>query len=233
MRMWMENLKSKLAGLVCAGAVLITASANAAIVPLGTSGWQAEWPDALDPFLGIVVDGQTTNQLFIQKTAQFTNPFVSGETTPIDIVFRQVAASTITQIGMISEVLTNQTGSPWVGFRMELLNNASVAFDPAATNASGGPAPIGWNLDPFTTGVFSGGNQVLTIGGGSIANNDTYFPGTGPGGGGTLYINVNSAPSAPFSSFTLRERPVVPEPAGLAVIGGMALLIQRRRAPRR
>lgn len=227
--MWMETIRSRIAGLVFAGATVLCTLASAAIVPLGNSGWQAEWPAALDPFLGIVVDGETTSQLLIQKTAQFTNPFVGGETTPIDITFRQVAPSTITQFGMVSEVLTNQTGSPWVGFRMELLNNANVSFNPTLTNGSGGPAPIGWNLDPFTTGAFSGGNQVLTIGGGSIANNDTYFPGTGPGGGGTLYINVPSSTGEPFPSFTLRERPVVPEPSGLAALVLAAAALRRRR----
>ncbi|MGH7176927.1 MAG: hypothetical protein ACREJC_06080 [Tepidisphaeraceae bacterium] len=197
-------------------------AARAAIIPLGTnSGWQAEISDSLVGLVGLPVDAQTSTTLFIEKTAQFTS------LNAIDIVFRQIAPTTVNQFVILDEAVTNQSGIAWTDFHMEILG-AAASFDPASTGASGGGGPIGFSIGPFTTASFSNANHNLDIAGGTVPNNTTWFPGVGPGpgNGGALYFNATPSPEEPFTVFTLREVPTVPEPGTLMflVVGACALL---------
>lgn len=211
----------KLAAVLAVLAPVSIASAGS--IPLGTSGWTASWDAALDPFLAIVVDGQDANSVFIEKNAQFT----TAGLTPIDVVFTQTAPGALPNIVINDEAITNQTGQSWVEFEMSL--TGAAAFNPAATLASGGPAPIGFAIGPFTTAAFSGGNQVLTIGGGSVADGATWFPGVAVPNGGALVITATPSGGPPFATFTLRERPIVPEPTGLGAFALVSLALLRRR----
>jgi hypothetical protein len=224
--MLMSHARRRWINLAVVLAVVTPASiASAGTIPLGTSGWTASWDATLDPFLAIVVDGQDANSVFIEKNAQFTSPNL----TPIDVVFTQTAPGALPNIVIVDEAITNQTGQSWVEFEMSL--TGAAAFNPAATAASGGPAPIGFAIGPFTTAVFSAGNQVLTIGGGSIANGSTWFPGVAVPQGGSLYITATPTGGTPFATFTLRERPIVPEPAtfGMLALASLTLLRRGRR----
>ena len=96
------------------------------------------------------------------------------------------------------------------------------------TASSGGPAPIGYYINPFTTAVFGSGNRTLDFGGGTIADNMTWFPGTGVS---SLWLDVTSNSAAPLSEFTLTQAPqAVPEPTALIsglVVASLALIRRR------
>jgi hypothetical protein len=224
-RGWQRALAS-IAALIGAAAA---PACLAVIIPLGTnSGWQAEILDAEDPFVDVVTDGQTTDTLFIEKSAEFFGPATGGTLPAIDIVFRQTAPSTITRISIDDEIITNSTGLDWVDFHFEIIGSGAQ-FNPAATAASGGAAPIGWRIAPFTTAAFGGGNTTLDIAGGTVPNGTQWFPGDAPGGDGALVIDVVSASSAPFTVWTLRERPTIPEPTLLSLPIVVLLAASRRR----
>jgi len=219
-----------------AGAVMLAActSAQAGFQVLGTSGWTAEWDSGLDPFVDIVVDHQTSNAVFIEKFVQFTQPFgPNGESPTINIVFRQTTPTAVPFVVIEDEVVTNQTGRTWLDFHIELVDSGDAVYRPDLTLASGGPPPIGWSIAPFTTAVFGNGNTTLDIAGGpgipsAPAPGSTWFPGDGPADG-ELWIQLNVHQTQPFTVWTLKERPTIPEPAtlGLLSLGGM-FLIRRR-----
>lgn len=204
----------------------LSARSDAGVVALG-GGWQAEWDSSLDGFVDIQVDAISGNNIFIQKSAQFTQPPSGGLFAPIPIVFRQVAASTIMHIVIEDEIITNQTGSPWTDFHMDILDSGDASFNPAMTAASGGPGPIGFNISPFTTASFTPDNMSLNIGGGVVANGQTWFPGRGSNDG-QLWINVNSHTTMPYTVFTLKETPT-PTPGVLALLGVAGMLGRSRR----
>lgn len=218
--------------LVAAGAAvaLFAQAGLSAVVPLGNSGWEAIWDSSLDPFVSINTVAVIGNAVFIQKSAEFTQgPDVNGLFPTIPIVFRQTSAGAVSNIVIEDEIITNSTGSPWFDFHMDLLNGNDAFFDPAATAASGGPGPIGFSIAPFTTAAFSNNNQRLDIAGGTVPAGGVWFPGSGALNG-QLWINATVAAQAPFTVFTLKETPTIPEPAGLAMlaVGGLVLVRRRR-----
>src|SRR6185503_2307789 len=119
---------------VCVAALSLGASANAGltIVNIG-GGWQAEF-DELNGLVDVnpVDVNLGLSASFIQKSAEFTS------LSPINITFRQIAANAVSNIVIDDEIITNSTGVTWTDFHMDLTGNANVAFDPAATAASGG-----------------------------------------------------------------------------------------------
>jgi len=207
-------------------------TAQAAVVPLG-GGWQAEWDPGLDPFVDIVPNPNNPigDAVFIQKSAEFTQPPVGGIFPSIPIVFRQVDANAVHNIVIDDEIITNNTGVDWTDFHLTILNGPDAAFDPVATMNSGGPPPIGWYIAPFTQAAFTPDNMRLDIRGGTVpaspAPGSVWFPGNGPANG-QLWINVNPQPQAPFTVFTLKEQPT-PEPATLALLAMGAVIGLRRR----
>jgi hypothetical protein len=205
----------------------------APIVPLGTSGWTASWDNSLDPVLSVVVDSQNATEVRIEKFVQFLPPPVGQPIQPIVITFQQTQANAVPHIVIEDEAVTNQTGVTWTDFHMELTDSGDAFFNPALTAASGGPPPIGWSIAPFTTAVFSAGpsgpNTLLDIAGGAVPNNTSWFPGAGINGDGALYITTNPHPQAPFTVFTLKEVPSVPEPISLSLVGLWGVLALKRR----
>lgn len=209
-------------------------SASAGSVVLGTSGWEANWAPSLDPFVNIVLVGETANIITIRKEAEFTQPpnqFDLFNTIPIG--FQQTGASTITSIVIEEESILNSTGVAWTDFHFDLVggpvidpvsvfrNDKSFSFDTSPLdNQMFSPDDRSLWIDGF--GLGDGGSDAKILPGG------LWQPGSGVGGG-ELIIDVISQAQAPFTSFELKETPS-PEPAtfGLLALGGLTLLGRRR-----
>jgi hypothetical protein len=179
------------------------------------------------------VDGQSANAVFIEKNAQFVGPpGPGGLIDPYAVTFTQTSANALPNIVIVEEAITNQTGVAWLDFHFDITDSGDAQFNVAATAGSGGPPPIGFSIAPFTTAVFgnsvAGPNTVLDIAGGVVPNGATWNPGAGPGGDGALWITTNPHTSAPYTVFTLKERPTIPEPSSLAILALGALPLLRR-----
>jgi PEP-CTERM motif len=188
------------------------------------SGWQASFPDSLD--VSLVVDGVTADAVFIEKFVDFDQPVGPGGVFPaVNIVFTQTGSgsSTVPNIVINDETLTNLTGSTWGGFDWLVVGDDEAWFD---VNASSG-----FSTSPFdnqTFGDFIGGdlNRATTLrtSGGTLDNLQSFFPGAGSG---QLWIGVDTG-LANTTSFALKQIPV-PEPATLALlVVGAAGMIRRR-----
>ncbi|MBA7554761.1 hypothetical protein ES705_47392 [subsurface metagenome] len=79
--------------------IVVTPAARAAIIPLGTSGWQASWDASLDPYVSITVDSETSEAVYITKTAEFTQPPGPGGFKTIPIQFQQTSSTAVSLIG--------------------------------------------------------------------------------------------------------------------------------------
>jgi hypothetical protein len=216
--------------------VIVTAAAAAfgpaapapgGIVNLGAN-WTAEWDSALDDYVNIETVSIGNDTIFIQKTAEFIQPPVNGAFPSIDITFRQTGMSAINHIAIFGEEVLNSTGVEWTGFHFILLDSGDAVFNPVLTAASGGPGPIGWNIDPFTQGVFGDGNRRLDVFGGVIDQDQTWTPGGGKQQG-QLWIDVFSDNVDFDTVFTLKETPT-PGAGTLAamLIGGLSARRRRR-----
>ncbi len=198
--------------------------AGAGIMPLGTSGWEASWDSSLDPYVSIHVDAETANAVFIQKTAEFIQPPGPGGFPTIPIAFRQVGLSTITQIVINDEALTNSTGVDWTDFHWDLLDGPDAWFE----------HPEGWHFDtsPLNNQYFLPNDRSFWVDGfglgpggtdNVVPNGTTWWPGNGAFNG-ELVIGVVSKPASPYTVFTLKETPT-PEPATLCLLAlGLAAL---------
>lgn len=200
-------------------------SAQAGVVDIG-GGWQASWDPSLDGFVQIISNGVSGDAVFIEKSAQFTQPPVNGFFPTVAITFTQISPSAVSNIVIDDEIITNTTGFDWTGFNMQLIDGGDVEFDPVATAASGGTGPIGFSIAPFTTAAFTPDLMRLDIGGGVVANGTQWFPGSGFDDG-QLWMNVNLTPGIP-KVFTLKETPV-PTPGAVALFGVAGLAASRRR----
>ena len=151
-------------GLITAAVIVLSlvVPAFGGYVEIG-GGWAAEWDDSLDPFVSIVSDGVSGDAVFIEKSAEFRPEFRT-----IPIVFRQIAWPAVGNIVIEDEIITNNSGFDWTGFKMEVLDGPDVWFDPVKTMESGGGGPIGFSISPFTTAEFVNDNRRLDIGGGVL-----------------------------------------------------------------
>ena len=195
-----------------------------------SSGWRAVWDS---PNVSLSVDAIVGDTIFIEKFAQFT----TNET--ISITFEQTSVDAVSKIAINDEQVVNQTSSTWVGFVLDIDNGTTgsgndAEFDPAA---SGIGEPDGFSINPFTTFNFSDSNQTLTVGGGTVADGEIWFPGVDSG---ELYI-ISAAPtvSGTLRTFVLNETPIIPLPPaalmGLSTMGGLGLVggvIRYRRRSR-
>jgi MYXO-CTERM domain-containing protein len=219
------RVSSLVAGLSLAG--LIATSANAGVVALGTSGWQAEWDASLDGLVTINFVEQLGGAVFIQKSAQFNQGPVNGIFPSIPIVFRQIALSNVTNIVIDDEIILNNTGSAWTDFHIDLLDSGNAVFNPGMTAGSGGGGPIGFSISPFTQAAFTPDNMRLDIWGGVVQHGELWFPGDGATDG-QLWIDVVSGGQGNFTVFTLKETPT-PAPGALALLGLGAIFGSSRR----
>ena len=196
----------------------------------GAAGWTASWDASLDGLVQIIAAdcSQLANgRVFIEKSAEFTQGPNGGVFPSIAITFTPAAVTNVLRIIIEDEIVTNSTGAPWTGFRMDVMSIAATTFDTAATAASGGPLPIGFSIAPFTAAAFSNGNTRLDISGGVVANGAQWFPGGGATDGELHIVQAIGGP--PISPFTLIETPL-PEPSALTLLAfGICGLIARRR----
>ncbi len=211
------------------GVVVIGAPAVGGMINIG-GGWQASWDASLDPFVSITPLSVGPDAVFIKKTAEFTQgPQIGGLFPAIPIVFTQTDPGAVGSIVIEEEEITNSTGVEWTDFHFEILDGNDAFFDPAATAASGGPGPIGFDVAPFTQASFSDNDQVLDVLGGVVPDGAVWRPGDDAAGDGALWLTLNTGDGAstPFTTFTLKETPT-PTPGSLALVGLAGLACLRR-----
>jgi hypothetical protein len=199
-----------LAGFSVLGFFATTATHAATTLPEGVtstdvdgSGWNvtpAEGVSLLDPSL---VDGTL---VFQEKDAIFTAD------APLGITFTQSGSSAASSVAILTESVTNNTGTSWSGFEFLLVNfadNSDSSFSKTFT------APTGYSLSSST------GTDIIYSG--SQANLGTLL--FGPGS--ELLIDAN--PLGIGTTFVFKEIPVVgplvPLPAAVwQGLGGLLTL---------
>ena len=209
--------------------LILCATATAGTTILGTTGWEATWDPSLDPYVDINFNGATSSVIFIQKSAEFIQgPDEFSQFPSIPITFQQTGPSTITQIVIQDEIITNSTGFDWTDFHFDLLDGEDAFFD-------NGPGFF-FTTSPLDNQSFSGDLQSFWVDGFGLGPNGTdavvpagsvWFPGDGASDG-NLVIDVFSNSGPPFTTFTLKETPT-PEPVSLALMAMSGLAILRRR----
>ena len=224
-----------------AAAVLFLSAAPtfAGSTVLGDSNWVASWDVSLDGLVDIIFDGRVGDTVFIEKTAEFIQPpNAAGIFPTIPITFSQVGPTTVNQIAINDEIITNSTGHDWTDFHFVVAHGGDAAFNQPLSDAS---TPVGFYTAPFDNQMWGGnvGPGLYTefwvdgfgLGpGGSDAIIPGQFPGNiwNPGNGafnGELFIDVVPKATAPYTVFTLKETPtgVIPEPSTYLVFSGLAL----------
>jgi hypothetical protein len=222
-------------GAIAAGFVSLAVgatSAQAGSLALG-GGWEASWDSSLDADLSLAVDFVGHDAVFIEKHLQFNN---NGA---VDIKFTQTGPGA-KFIVLDDEQVINNTGGSWASFKISLDN---AAFDTVKTDVK--PPGSGFDISPFTSGVFSDADHTLTVSGATIpsrpAAGNTWFPGTGANSGLWVIDGALSGVNGHLASFTLTEQPgpgghVIPVPAaawtGLSGLIGLAGLSLRKSVRR-
>jgi hypothetical protein len=191
------------------------------------SGWSVTLADNINS--GVRVDSITADYVIIEIGKTFWSGPENGQFPPNIIQFTQRLGSALTvpAIWITSEAITNLTGMDWTDYHWEIVGDAG-AFNKTLTDGSG------FSIGPFvnrTWGPALSGRpnnaMTLDVDGGTIADGETYFPGSTRG---RLYIDV-SLGSSPVS-FDLKQYPT-PEPCtmGLLLLGSIGMLARRRRKP--
>jgi hypothetical protein len=217
----MSRKTQAVVGLV---ALAVGASASAWTEPFGGSGWQASGEGAG----GINFIAWVDDTVFIQKFAEFTQgPDEFGLFPSIPIVFEQVAPSTVNEIVIVDEILTNSTGVDWTEFHWDILDGGGNAWfysgpdfmfeSTPLSNQYFSPDSTSFWVDGY--GLGPGGSDAV------VPDGSVWFPGDGAIGG-ELIMEVVSTGS---TVFTLDQYPV-PEPGTLALLAVGAIGALRRRA---
>lgn len=235
--------RASVTALAMAGLVVGASSARAGSLALGTSGWTASWDNALDSRLSLVVDGESSDSVFVEKFATFTTSDVNSAGGPSGLVItlQKTSVNAKPFIVIDNEAIVNNTGQDWNGFSFIIQPpTGAVAFDAGKTNVSP-PGTGGFSIDPFTTASYSASNTRLDVGGGTVGStvpNNTWFPGQASG---ELTINTAAQPNT-LSAFFFKELPsfgtgptpgpVIPLPpaawSGLSGLLGLALVGTRK-----
>jgi hypothetical protein len=199
----------------------VASFADAGTATLGTSGWKAVWDSSLDPYVNITVESTTNDAVYIHKTAEFIQgPAAGGLFPTIPIAFQQTGASSISQIVIVDETLTNSTGVGWTDFHWDLLDGGDAWFIHDA----------GWSFStsPLDNQQFTPDSHSFSVDGfatnSAVPSGSVWHPGLAFG---QLVINAVSRTAAPYTTFILKETPT-PEPASLLLIAIGALLLRRR-----
>ena len=215
-----------LATILTAAAILsITTFAQANIIELDDSGWQAEFDDNL--LVDINTDDTGSHFVLIEIAKMFTDPPVNGQFSPISIDFTVNPGHTRSVpllVVLNDEVVENNTGVDWTDYHWSIEGDA--AFWISATDDSN------FDIAPFTNATWTphptwGSDYAsgLDVDGGTVSSGSTFFPGSSASG--MLFIEVDTSVSDP--SFTLTQNPT-PEPATLIFLAaGLLLLLKRKR----
>jgi len=204
-------MSHKLSGIkVLAAAAVVSLglipSAKAVSKDLSAFGWMAE----LDPGVDLTILSTSNNgiTLSLEKTADFTSGVnADGFIEPLVIAFRQVASNAVPNISIDNEVVTNDSGSDWSGFRFivegGVANNGAVPhFDTAAS--------AGFSTDPFAVSAFSSDSKELTATGGTLPSGafpaNLFRPGEASG---ALVIAADPFTSGNVAqTFVFKEQPI-------------------------
>jgi len=210
--------------------------AQAAIVTkvLGDSGWTVRYDNIglSITLLNPPADVEDTAYVVLQKVAQFAtgvNEF--GFLDPLEISFIQTGENATQYVVIDREVVTNDTGVDWTGFRF-------IVEDPMAGKGGGAhfdqalSAGFVNDINPFTSHSYNGDSTELFVSAGTLSHispDDIWTPGFQQNS--NLVINAN-----PFDSgcvrrtFVFKEQPVsvIPLPAaawtGLSGLLGLGMI---------
>jgi hypothetical protein len=182
-----------------------------------SSGWQYEVSDAQAADVNLVFIRSEGNNFFFEKDAT-----LRSATDPININFTKIGGASAANLVINDEALNNLSGSALTGFRF-VVSSGSVGGVPNFVLAThDGSSGIGdFRIDPFTTFAFENNSTELVLGGGTVPNNSSWFPGSMSNTG--LAIRANAADA---DSFTLKEIPItVPIPLPAAAWTGLTGLV--------
>ncbi|NLF32059.1 MAG: PEP-CTERM sorting domain-containing protein [Planctomycetes bacterium] len=208
--------------------------------PLGDSGWRIYGPDHYN--LQVSVDGEGVTEgvrwvaITVSRNFRFGPDPLTGLYPSIELDFAQVEGVALddlaTRIIIQSEAINNSTGTDWNNFQWKLFGHGIAQFNRELTNPTTDFMENGWLIEPFTQFAWDYDAlreiDMLNVWGGTVADGDAFFPGTGSG---SLVIDVTlDDPGMPAPAIFKTALTPIPEPAtvGLLALGGLMLLRRRR-----
>jgi len=183
-----------------------------------SSGWQYQVSDAQAGDVNLVFIRSEGNNFFFEKDAT-----IRRASDPIVINFTKIGGASAANLVINDEALNNLSGEDLTGFRFAVSSGTSTSGVPNFVLAThDGSAGIGdFNIDPFTTFAFENNSTELVLGGGTVANNTSWFPGSLSNTG--IAIRANAADA---DTFTLKEIPItIPIPLPAAAWTGLTGLV--------
>src|SRR5262245_25490154 len=183
------------------------------VIQLG-NGWEVE---IFDPAHSAVTrdpdDPNHPGAIILQKSAEFLS------LNPILLQFRQNLpdAQTATRICITDEIINNNSGVAWVDFEMTLLDSGDATWNQALS--------AGFSIAPFTNRQYLDAGTRVRFFDGTVPNGGVWTPGLPSG---ELCFDINLSSASPVA-FTLEERPSIPTPGALALLGVGGLAAMRRR----
>ena len=200
---------------------LAASSGLAAMIPLGSSGWNVSYGDDIDS-VTVIEETATTIRIGIEKTISAP----SGDEVPravIDFMNTSYNPSGVSRIIIDHEIVHNDSGMDWYYYGWELTPAGPVDFNQVDSDWVTPPFPLQtWSLD--SVGAHGGSSY--------IAHGGTFNPsGPAPGIGG-LVIDVVAG--GPLVWFRFKQLPGTdnfsPEPTTLMLLGaGFGLTVLKRR----